>query len=116
MAARPYFLLSGASTNFTALNVANLAGGYIINTNAAIRYIKFYNAPQGGAVPVVGTTTPFLTVQLPASTATTLDTVVPDWEALQSSGPLWFATTVNVAASDTTAVGAGDLYIHLFLE
>lgn len=116
MSARPYFLLSANTTNFTLLGNCNLVGGYVINTNAAIRYLKFYNAPAGGAVPVVGTTVPFLTVQLPASGATTLDSVVPDMEGLQSSGPLWMATTVNIAFTDTTAVGAGDLYIHLAFE
>lgn len=116
MSARPYFLLSAATTNFTSLGLANLAGGYVINTNAAIRYIKFYSAKADGTVPIVGTTVPFLTVQLPLSSGTTLDTVVPDWQSLSSSGPLWFATTTGVAFSDTAAVGAGDLYIHLFLE
>lgn len=116
MSARPYFLLSAATTNFTYLGLANLVGGYVINTNAAIRYLKFYNAPVGGAVPVVGTTVPFLTVQLTASVATTLDTVVPDMQGLQSSGPLWMATTTGIAATDTVAIGAGDLYIHLAFE
>ena len=116
MAARPFFLLSAATTNFTLLRNTNLAGGYVINTNAAIRYLKFFNASQGGTVPVVGTTVPFLTVQCVASGATTLDACVPDWEALQSSGPLWIATTTGIAFSDTAAVGAADLYIHLALE
>lgn len=116
MAARPFFLLSVASTNLTALGNANLAGGYVINTNAAIRYLKFYNAPTGGTVPVVGTAVPFLTVQLPASSATLLSQVFAPVETLQCSGPVWLATTVNIAASDTTGVGAGDLYIHVFLD
>lgn len=116
MSARPYFLLSANSTNLTSLGNCNLVGGYIINTNAAIRYLKFYTAPASGAIPVVGTTVPFLTVQLPASTGTTLDNVVPDMEGLQSSGPLWMATTTGVAFSDTGVVGAADLYIHLAFE
>lgn len=116
MAARPFFLLSAATTNFTLLGNCNLVGGYVINTNAAIRYLKFYNASASGAVPVVGTTVPFLTVQLPASGATSLDGCIPDNQGLQSSGPLWMATTVNIASTDTTAVGAGDLYIHLAFE
>jgi hypothetical protein len=116
MAARPYFLLSAATTNFTYLGTANLVSGYVINTNAASRYIKFYNAPQSGAVPVVGTTVPFLTVLLTASVGTPLENAIPDMQALQSSGPLWMATTTGVAFSDTAAVGAGDLYIHLGLE
>jgi hypothetical protein len=115
MAARPYFLLSAATTNFTALGNCNLSSGYVINTNAAIRYLKFYNAPPSGAVPLVGTTVPFLTILLTASVATNIK-AMPDWCALQSSGPLWFATTTGVAFSDTAAVGAGDLYIHLALE
>lgn len=117
MAARPYFLLSAATVNFTYLGNANLVGGYVINTNAAIRYLKFYSAIDAkGTPPVVGTAVPFLTLLCTASVGTTLSAILPHMQGLQSSGPLWMATTTGVAFSDTATVGAGDLYIHLALE
>jgi hypothetical protein len=118
MAARPYFLLSAGTTNLTQVSTqtANLAGGSVINTNVAARYLKFYSSGANGANPVVGTTVPWLTVQLPASSQTSLSTIVSPFVGVGASGPLWIATTVNVAYTDTTAITAGDLYISLFLE
>jgi len=118
MAARPYFLLSAATTNLTQVSTqtANLAGGSVINTNAAARYLKFYSSGANGANPVVGTTVPWLTVQLPATSQTSISTLVPSFVGVAASGPLWIATTANAVYTDTTAVGAGDLYISLFLE
>lgn len=118
MAARPYFLLSAGTTNFTALNNCNLLGGYVINTNASVRYLKFYSARDAkGTPPVVGTDVPFLTILLTASVGTSVSTALPShMTSMQSSGPLWMATTTGVAFSDTAAVGAGDLYIHLAFE
>ncbi len=117
MAARPYFLLSAATTNFTNLGNANLVGGSILNTNAASRYVKFYKSTDAkGTAPTVGTTVPFLTVLCAASVATPLGPLLPTSQGLSSSGELWMATTTGVAATDTAAVGAGDLYIHLAFE
>jgi hypothetical protein len=116
MATRPFFLLSAASVNLTQATPynGNLAGGYVLNTNAAARYLKLYTAPALGAAPVVGTTVPFLTMLLAPSAGTVLSLM--QFEPVTFSGPVWFATTVNVPYTDTTPVGAGDLYITLTVE
>lgn len=118
MSARPFFLLSAATTNLTQVTagMGSLAGGYVLNTNAAVRYLKFYSSGPTGAAPVVGTTVPILTVLLTASVGTPLGTVIPAFDSVTFSGPVWFATTTGVAFSDATAVGAADLYITLYVQ
>lgn len=102
--------VSQASTNLAQIKLssANLTGGVIINTNAAIRYVKLYDATDS---PVVGTTIPKLTLQIPASGQLALPQM-----ALNFGHTAWMATTVNAVDSDTTAVGAGDLITQLFFE
>jgi hypothetical protein len=60
-------LISAASTNGTSLKASagTLYVLYAINTNAAVRYIKFYNK---ASAPTVGTDTPVATFAVPAST------------------------------------------------
>jgi hypothetical protein len=60
----------------------------------------------------VGTATPALTIQVPASSQ--LPLAWPD--GVNFSKTMWVATTTGIADSDTAAVGAGDLYVQLFLE
>lgn len=116
MAARPFFLLSAATTNLTQVTPynGNLAGGYVLNTVATAAYLKFYAAPALGAAPVVGTSVPYLTILLTASVGTTIS--LTQFLSITSSGPLWIATTANPVYTDTTAVAAGQLYITLLLE
>jgi hypothetical protein len=120
MSTSPFFLLSAATTNLTQVTTGygNLAGGYVLNTNAAARYIKFYSNPPAPAngPPVVGTTVPWLTVLLAPSVGTNLSTLMPGFDSVAASGPVWFATTANAVYTDTTAVGAGDLYITIFKQ
>lgn len=87
----------------------NLTGLVAINTNAAIRYLKFYDSSDAA---VVGTTVPVITIQLPASSQTTL--LPMDGIAFRQS--LYLAFTVNVADTDNTAVGAGDVIMTVFYE
>lgn len=104
---------SGASTNLQ--KIGNMSGvklyGYnIVNTNAAIRYVKFFWGPPGnwsssGNTPTVGTDVPTITVLVPAT-----GTLVGSFpNGMGNNGEMWMATTVNAADSDATAVGAGDL-------
>lgn len=57
--------VSAASVNLAEVKPlqANLTGGVILNTNAAARYVKLYDSTDS---PVVGTTVPKLTIQIPA--------------------------------------------------
>lgn len=111
MADSKFRLVSAASTNLTKVKdlMANLSGWYVVNTNAAIRYLKFYDQNN---TPTVGTDVPTLTVQLPASSAVAYD-LSP---VVMFKNSMWIATTTGVSDTDSTAVGAGDLYIHVFYE
>ena len=111
MSAMKFRLVSLATTNLQQVKgySANLKGGLIINTNAAARFVKLYESTDA---PTVGTTAPALTIEIPASSQ--LPLAWPD--GINFSKTMWMATTVNVADSDATAVGAGDLYVQLFVE
>lgn len=110
MASRPFRLVSAATTNLTHVGVypGKLNGYSIVNTSGARKFVKFYDA----IAPVVGTTTPVLTIAVPATSEVDFDLS----NGVFFGNALWFATTANVGDSDTTAVGAGDLYINLFVE
>lgn len=111
MSAMKFRLVSLASTNLNTVKQygANLKGALLINTNAAARYVKLYEDTDA---PTVGTTVPALTIDVPASSQVSL--TWPD--GINFSKTMWVATTTGVADSDTTAVGAGDLYVQLFVE
>ena len=110
MASRHFRLVSAATTNLTQVGVypGKLNGYVIINNNAAARYVKFYDA----LVPVVGTTTPVLTLLVPATSQISFDLA----NGAFFGNAMWIATTANLVDSDTTAVSARDLYISLFVE
>lgn len=111
MSSMKFRQVSLATTNLVPVRggIANLKGALIINTNAAVRFVKLYDSTDA---PVVGTTVPALTIEIPASGQLALT-----WsDGVNFGHTMWMATTVNVADSDTTAVGAGDLITQLFVE
>lgn len=103
-------LIALGTTNATMVkaNTGQIYGWHIFNAAAAVRFVKLYNSKK---TPVVGTDTPVVTLPFPAGAAANV------WLA---SGldvfpeGIGFATTVNAADSDTTAVTAGDLIINLW--
>jgi hypothetical protein len=111
MASMKFRQVSLASTNLQSVKgaLANLKGALIINTNAAARFVKLYDATDQ---PTVGTTVPALTIEVPASGQLFL--AWPD--GINFGHTMWMATTVNAVDSDSTAVGAGDLITQLFYE
>jgi len=111
MSAMKFRLVSLATINLNPVKQygANLKGALLINTNAAARYVKLYESTDA---PAVGTTVPALTIEVPASSQVPL--AWPD--GINFSKTMWVATTTGVADSDSTAVGAGDLYVQLFVE
>lgn len=120
MSANIFKQTSAASVNLTRVKIlgANVMGWNIINTNAAVRYVKIYfvlpgGGPSGADGPVVGTTPPYITIQVPASGSAV---AAFDPAGVSMKGDLWMATTVNAADSDATAVGAGDLITSLFIQ
>lgn len=111
MSATKFRQVSAATTNLARVKLyaTNLKGALIINTNAAARYVKLYDSTDA---PVVGTTVPSLTIQIPASSQLALT-----WaDGVNFSATMWMSTTTGVADSDATAVGAGDLVTQLFIE
>ena len=78
---------------------------YAMNTSAAIRYLKVYNA----AAPVVGTTPVFKTYQLPIG-ATPIDF---NDLGLSFSTAISYSVTVNPTDADTTAPAANDVLVQV---
>lgn len=107
MASKKLRLNSAATLNLTQVQQlgGNVKGLIAVNTNAAARFLKFYDSTD---TPVVGTTVPALTVQLPAASMTAPQ-FPADGFGFKSS--IWLALTVNAVDTDATAVGAGDVLL-----
>jgi hypothetical protein len=98
---------SAASTNATSVLAAPgfLYSLLASNQSGSTRFIKLYDL---AAAPTVGTDVPVLTVPVAASACVVI--------ALGSFGIAFangiaYAITANVADSDTTAIGAGDIHL-----
>jgi hypothetical protein len=110
-----YHFTTAGTTNLTQITTGNRSndykGCYAANTAAYAIYLKLYWQGNSNSAPVVGTTVPNATIQIPI---TGLNDHIRD--ALTSVGPLWVAVTKLAADTDTTAVVAGDGVITLLLE
>lgn len=105
------------TTNGTpALNLINggqpvgFMGGSSSNAEAANFFIKLWWQKDKTAIPVIGTTAPDLTIQVPSAG-------LPPFTVLQSlnaGGACWYAATLLAADADTTALAGGDV-VTLFL-
>lgn len=87
----------------------NVRGLIAVNTNAAARFVKFYDSADA---VVVGTTVPVLTVQLAPSAMTA---IFPT-DGINFKLGIVMAMTVNAADNDATAVGAGDVIATVLFE
>lgn len=107
----PYKLISAASTNGN--NVKGGAGQVymisVINLNAAVRYLKFYNK---STTPTVGTDTPVLTFPIPAS-ATGAGFNISIAQGIEFSAGIAIAITTGAADNDTGAVAANEIIVNL---
>lgn len=109
------------TTNLTLLKdqgVGVLKSVDAVNTTAAAVFLKFYWFIPGASTPapVVGTTVPDLTLEIPAL-GTTTGNLNRDWAAgLQKAGVLYYALTNLVADSDNTAVAAGSAVVTIGFE
>ncbi len=105
----PYKLNSAASTNATSLKGGAGQLGYVtvINTNAAVRYLKFYNK---ASAPTVGTDTPVQVFPIPGNTAGAGLTINFGAGAEFTTG-IAFALTTGAADSDTGAVAANEIVV-----
>ena len=85
-------------------------GYYFYNAAASIRYLKFYNATA--ASTTVGTTTPVLTLPLPATSAGHISFPVP----VAFSTAICAAATTGLADNDTGAPSANDVILNVFYK
>lgn len=106
----PAKLISAATTNATSVkpSAGQLYWVYVTNTNAAIRWLKFYNK---ASAPTVGTDVPVLVLGIPGNTAGAGGTVSITI-GIQFTTGIAFATTTGVADADSAAVAANELVIN----
>jgi hypothetical protein len=101
-----YTVNSAASTN--AANIkstgANLYGISIMNASAATKYVRLYNLTTA---PTVGTSIPIMVVAVPATSSKEIQYV----PAVRFGTGLAVAITGGAAATDSTAVAAGDVQL-----
>jgi hypothetical protein len=101
-----YIVNSAASTN--AANIkstgANLYGISIMNASAATKYVRLYNLTTA---PTVGTSVPIMVVAVPATSSKEIQYV----PAVRFGTGLAVAITGGAAATDSTAVAAGDVQL-----
>lgn len=104
----PSHLLSLASNNATSLKASagTLYGYSISNTNAAARWVKFYNKASS---PSPASDTVVWAEQVPGNA--TLIAAFP--EGMNFSTGIAFAAVVNASDTDNTSIGAGDLSIDI---
>jgi hypothetical protein len=95
---------SAASTNGTILKgtAGTVFGVAVSNINAAVRYLKLYNS----ATVTVGTTTPAITIPIPANGVVSLD-LGP--QGMRFSAGICLAMTTGAADGDTGGVALNEI-------
>lgn len=88
----------------------NVYGYYFYNAAASIRYLKFYNATAANVT--VGTTTPVLTIPVPATTPGHVTFPYP----IGFSTAISAAVTTGLADNDTGAPSANDFIINVYYK
>ena len=108
-------LISAGSTNLTQIKAeaGQIYGIYATNINAAIRYLKVYNAASADVT--VGTTVPDLTLPIPAAAAGA-GFFIKLPQGIAFSTGISIALTTGVADNDTGAVAANELTVHCFYK
>ena len=107
--ATPYSFVSTADDNRTLIigRAGTLRGLHVSNINAAVRYIKFWDAATAAAV-TVGTTTPYLRFVIPGNAAGAgLDTILP-MSGVEFTLGIVFALVTGAADSSSTGVSASE--------
>ena len=101
-------LNSAATTNATLVKASagNVYGVCIMNTSAAIKYVRFFNK---ASAPTVGTDVPIVVIAIPAG------------QSIQTAWGLGFSFSTGIAYAitnaatvlDATAVAAGDVQLSI---
>ena len=99
---------SAATTNATSVKATagNIYTITLSNNGAAPAYFKLYNKATS---PTVGTDTPLDVIPIPASGFVTVDSA----RGIRFTTGIGFAITNLIADSDTTAVAAGQVKVHI---
>jgi hypothetical protein len=87
-----------------------LYGWYLYNDGAAEVYVKFYNATAANVT--VGTTTPVLTIPVPAGSAANVEYT----NGITFSTAMCIAATTEVADNGTTAPAANQVVANVFYQ
>lgn len=108
-AASTYHLISAASTNAGVVKASAglVTGYYLVNTALAFSYVKLYNKASS---PTVGTDTPRCVYGVPPSSAANVVLTIP--VAFETG--IAIATTLGIADSDSTGVGANEVAVTLY--
>jgi hypothetical protein len=103
-----YRKIAAADTNAALIRagVVKLAGYMIYNTNAAARYVKFYNKVSE---PVVGTDVPVLTIAIPPNSAAEIFIGEP---GINFDLGLGIGIVTGAADANTTAPSAADVVVN----
>lgn len=89
-------------------SAGQLFGWYIYNAAASVRYVKFYDAST--ASTTVGTTTPVLTIPVPAGAAANVFSDI----GIAFATAITAACVTGVADNNTGAPSANDVQVNLF--
>lgn len=101
-------LNSAATTNATSVKATagNIYTITLSNNGAAAAYFKLYNK---ATAPTVGTDTPLDVIPIPASGFVTVNST----RGIRFATGIGYAITNLIADSDTTAVAAGQVKVHI---
>ena len=91
-----------------------LYGWYIFNASTSIRYLKFYN--DTAANVVVGTTTPVMTIPIPAQSSGGVGANVLGAVGIAFSVAICAAVTTALADADTGAPSTNDVVVNFFYK
>lgn len=91
-------------------SAGTLYGYFIFNAAATTRYVKIYNATAANVT--VGSTTPVLTIPIPAGAAANVEFST----GIAFSTAICIAATTGVADADTGAPAANDVIMNVFYK
>lgn len=91
-------------------SAGQLYGWFIYNAGAAVVYVKIYNATAANVT--VGSTTPVLTIPIPAASAANVEFT----NGIEFTTAITIAATTGVGDADTTAPAANQVVANLFYK
>lgn len=108
-AASTYHKISAATTNADTVKASAglVTGYYLINTNAAFRYVKLYDKASN---PTVGTDVPLCVYGIPGASAANLNIDPP----IAFATGIAIAIVTGLADSDATAVAVTEVGVTLY--